>query len=141
MVAANGEPAASVHLACQKLGAGTVPLNVRYSADELAYCLNDATPRAVMCDDTTAAVVQQAIAQLETEQPLAVVHAGDHLEGLIADQPGAAIDMEVGADDISVMLYTAGTTGRPKGVPRSHHAEVSAGLAHGTTAPYSPAGE
>ena len=34
------------------------------------------------------------------------------------------------ADDISVMLYTSGTTGRPKGVPRTHSAEHHAALAH-----------
>jgi 2-furoate---CoA ligase len=141
VVAGNGEPAASVHLACQKLGVGTVPLNVRYSPDELAYCLDDAAPRAVVCDESTASLVQEATAQLDAKQPPPVVHAGDELEALIADQPDAALDVEVGEDDVSVMLYTAGTTGRPKGVPRSHHAEVAAGIAHVTQSRYSPAGE
>jgi 2-furoate---CoA ligase len=141
VVAGNGEPAASVHLACQKLGASTVPLNVRYSPDELAYCLNDAGPRAVVCDESTASVVQEAIARLDADRPPPVVHAGEELEALIADQPDGALDVEVAAGDVSVMLYTAGTTGRPKGVPRSHHAEVSAGIAHVAQARYSPAGE
>src|SRR5204862_7115458 len=39
LVTANGEPMAAAHLACQKLGAASVPLNVRYVPDELAYCL------------------------------------------------------------------------------------------------------
>ena len=75
VVAGNGEPAASVHLACQKLGAGTVPLNVRYSPDELAYCIGDAAPKALVCDESTAALVGDALARLDGAQP-PVVHAG-----------------------------------------------------------------
>ena len=36
----------------------------------------------------------------------------------------------VGAEDWSIMLYTSGTTSRPKGVPRRHRAERAAGVAH-----------
>ncbi len=141
VVAGNGEPAASVHLACQKLGAGTVPLNVRYSSDELAYCIGDAAPKALVCDESTAALVDDAIAQLDAAPAPRVLHAAEELEALIDDHGDGALDVAVDEDDISVMLYTAGTTGRPKGVPRSQHAEVFAGVAHVTQARYSPAGE
>lgn len=140
VIAGNGEPAASVHLACQKLGAGTVPLNVRYSPDELAYCVTDAAPKALVCDESTAALVGEAIGRLDGASP-PVVHAGQALENLLADQPDGALGVAVAEEDVSVMLYTAGTTGRPKGVPRSQHAEVFAGLAHVIQARYSPTGE
>jgi 2-furoate---CoA ligase len=144
IVAANGEPLATTHLACQKLGAASVPLNVRYAPDELTYCLDDAAPRAVMCDDTTIDVVRAALEQTD-HQPV-ILHAGDEppdsgmhrLEELIDGQSTGAVDAAVDADDMSVMLYTAGTTGRPKGVPRRHHAEVHAGLAHVVQARYGP---
>src|SRR3569833_1345245 len=41
---AGGEPLASLHLAAQKLGAVSVPLSTRLSADELGYCIADADP-------------------------------------------------------------------------------------------------
>jgi 2-furoate---CoA ligase len=45
-------------------------------------------------------------------------------------QPDYALGRPPAEDDISVMLYTSGTTGRPKGVPRSHRAEHTAAVAH-----------
>lgn len=143
LVTANGEPMAATHLAANKLGASSVPLNVRYAPDELAYCLKDAEPRVLVCDDTTSEVVGQALERLETPQPPVLLHVGENpppgasdFEAGIAEQPDGAIDVDVGPDDISVMLYTAGTTGRPKGVPRRQHAEVSAGAAHVIQARY-----
>jgi 2-furoate---CoA ligase len=143
IVAANGEPLASTHLAAQKLGAASVPLNVRYAPDELAYCLTDAAPAVVLSDDSTGELVGQALERLEGPLPV-LVHAGDDppegcrhaYEQLIDAASEGAIDVEVGPDEISVMLYTAGTTGRPKGVPRSQHAEVHAGIAHNLQARY-----
>jgi 2-furoate---CoA ligase len=143
MVTANGEPMASAHLAAQKLGASSVPLNVRYAPDELAYCLKDAEPTVLISDDTTATVVRGALERLDGGEPPALLHIGEDppqgakdFEAVIAEQSDATIDAEVGPDDISVMLYTAGTTGRPKGVPRRQHAELSAGTAHVIQARY-----
>jgi 2-furoate---CoA ligase len=144
IVAGNGEPLAATHLAAQKLGAASVPLSVRYAPEELAYCLNDAEPAVVVSDDSTAELVGRALAQLEAESTPALVHAGedpppgcrDRFEALIEEQFDGPIDVAVGPDEISVMLYTAGTTGRPKGVPRRQHAEVYAGIAHNLQARY-----
>ncbi len=143
IVAANGEPLGSTHLAAQKLGAASVPLNVRYAPDELAYCLKDSAPAAVLSDDSTTQLVAAALERLEGPVPV-LVHAGDdppeacrhRFEQLIDRASDGPLDVEVGPDEISVMLYTAGTTGRPKGVPRRQHAEVHAGIAHNLQARY-----
>jgi 2-furoate---CoA ligase len=144
IVARNGEPLASTHLAAQKLGAASVPLSIRYTPEEVAYCLKDAEPAVVVSDDGTGEQVAQALAQLEGRSEPVLVHAGDDppqgcrhaFETLIDEQSDSALDVAVGPDEISVMLYTAGTTGRPKGVPRRQHAEVSAGIAHNLQARY-----
>jgi 2-furoate---CoA ligase len=144
IVAGNGEPLASTHLAVQKLGAASVPLNVRYAPQELAYCLMDAEPAVLVSDDSTAELVGQALARFEGETVPVLVHAGEdppagcrqRFEALIEQQSDGQIDVVVGPEEISVMLYTAGTTGRPKGVPRRQHAEVHAGIAHNLQARY-----
>jgi 2-furoate---CoA ligase len=145
LVTGNGEPMATAHLACQKLGAVAVPLNVRYAPDELAYCLCDAQPKVLLGDDTTVELVGQAFERLDHASPPALVHDGDdppngahRFEALIADHTDSPLKVEVSPSDPCVMLYTAGTTGRPKGVPRTNRAEVSAGLAHIIQARYGP---
>src|ERR1700744_5114087 len=46
------------------------------------------------------------------------------------DEPAADATPRASADDWSIMLYTSGTTSRPKGVPRRHRAERAARVAH-----------
>jgi 2-furoate---CoA ligase len=118
---AGGEPLASLHLAAQKLGAVSVPLSTRLSPDELAYCLGDCEPALFVTDSTTAPTAERA--------EVAAPHR-DVAELAAADQPDGDLGDPPSEDDTSVMLYTSGTTGRPKGVPRSHRAEHSAAVAH-----------
>ncbi|MBB5158602.1 class I adenylate-forming enzyme family protein [Saccharopolyspora phatthalungensis] len=131
---AGGEPMASLHFAAQKLGAVSVPLSFRFGAPELAYCLRDAAPALVVTDASTTATTQSALGTLP---PIRCAHVGDGAPAeaapileLAAQQPDCALGVRVARDDVSVMLYTSGTTGKPKGVPRTHTAEFHAVLAH-----------
>ena len=145
LVMSNGERLAASHLAAQKLGACSTPLNTRFSVDELAYCIEDADPVVLVSDDATADLLGQAIAKVEGGSRFQGVHAGNDLpdgarplEELVGSQPGGAPGVAVSEQDPSVMLYTSGTTGQPKGVPRSHRAEWAAGVAHVIQARYGP---
>jgi 2-furoate---CoA ligase len=125
-----GEPLASLHLAAQKLGVVSVPLSVRFSAAEAAYCVDDAAPALVVADDATRAQLAAALRETTTRPPVTDVRdllARGGADGGVT--PGPAVPPP-GETAISVMLYTSGTTGRPKGVPRSHRAEYFAALAH-----------
>jgi 2-furoate---CoA ligase len=88
-----------LYWACQWLGAVFVPLSHRISAAELEYCR----------DDSGAVAFFDARFELPQGDPIA-----------------GAFDLD--EREPSLMLYTSGTTGRPKGVPRSHRADRAGGL-------------
>lgn len=123
---AGGEPLASLHLAAQKLGAVSVPLSTRFGPEELRYCVGDSAAVLLVTDpanaDRAAAAAGGVAGRLSTRTVAELDAAADsEPDGPLAHQPDPA--------DISVMLYTSGTTGRPKGVPRSHSAEHAAAVA------------
>ena len=123
--------AASLHWACQFTGIIITPVNWRSTASEIDFYLEDAEAKTVVYEDASAAaIVGSAAARklprmvLDPAPPPAIAFA----ELASRDAPDAAARANAGA--WSVMLYTSGTTARPKGVPRRQHAERAAALAH-----------
>ena len=128
----NCEAAATLHWACQLAGIVITPVNWRVKADELDFCIENAGARAIFHQDVCAAVVDESARAREL--PRICVGSGD-LAGAIsfetmAGERAADASPRVNADAWSIMLYTSGTTSRPKGVPRRHRAERAAGIAH-----------
>jgi len=119
----------ALYWACQWLGAWFVPLNHRLGPDEAAYCVEDAGA-PVIAFDAAGADAARTLGADGGRRLLAVADAPDGdaaFADLCRSDPAAgALDLDDG--EISLMLYTSGTTGRPKGVPRSHRADRAAGL-------------
>ena len=127
----NRYEAATIHWACQLAGIIVTPVNWRATAGDLDYLLVDADAKAVVYE----AVGADAVARSQE------AHARPRIAVGIADTPDIAFEnliaadaepatARVGPEAWSVMLYTSGTTARPKGVPRRHRAERAAALAH-----------
>jgi 2-furoate---CoA ligase len=132
----NREEHAAIYWACQGLGAIATPLNWRYPAAEIEYCAADAEAVAVVFEPASRDASLAARAALPGVRTWIAVGATApdgciDFESLAAgdDDPGAP-GVVVAESDVSIMLYTSGTTGRPKGVPRTHRNERSAALAH-----------
>src|SRR5207253_5202086 len=123
--------AATIHWACQFAGIIITPLNWRSTAEELDFCVDDSEAKAIVYEEVSAAAVRSS-RQAHTRTCIAVGEA--RAQGFPFDRliRGSARDVRprVDAEAWSVMLYTSGTTARPKGVPRRHRAERAAALAH-----------
>ena len=124
----NNWQAATIHWACQFAGIIITPLNWRSTADELDYCLGDADAKALVYEGASAAAVKASAAAGRCQK--IAVGLPDELtfDSLIAlDAPD--VQPRADAEAWSVMLYTSGTTAKPKGVPRRQRAERAASLA------------
>lgn len=123
--------AASLHWASQFAGIIVTPLNWRSTAEELDFCLQDADAKAIVYEEVSAAAVRSS-AQARSRARITVGDArGQDLPfaSLIAAN-ASGVRPRADAEAWSVMLYTSGTTARPKGVPRRQRAERAAALAH-----------
>ncbi len=131
----NREENCAIHMACQKLGAINTPINFRWASGEIEFCVNDAEARLVVVEEATAERVLSVRDEFESDPRVLFVGPDvpdgvDSFEEVVDAAEHPRPSEEVEETDISLMLYTSGTTGRPKGVPRSQRAEHAATIAH-----------
>lgn len=116
-----------IYVAVAKLGAISVPVNFRLHPDEMAYVLEDSGASLLFVSSAFLEAGEQAAAQAGVHEVLRVpvgaeraAGEGGDLEPLIASGSPDRVTVDVAHDDVCVIMYTSGTTGRPKGAMLTH---------------------
>ena len=117
------------YFAAAMAGAIFVPLNFRAKADELKYMLSNAETKILFVGSRYLDMVDALLPQLPTIKECISIESDIigklYYENLINSSPSDECIGEIGDEDITILMYTAGTTGRPKGVPLTHNGFVS----------------
>ncbi len=101
-------------------GAAVVPINVLAAAPEVHYFLDDSEARLLIAHPLFAESARRGAA--DANRPLVIAGGGPGAGTLEEMQEAEAIDVPhpTSPDDTAVILYTSGTTGKPKGAELSH---------------------
>ena len=118
-----------LYFAAAKVGAIFVPLNFRAKTDELRYMVSNAEAKLLFIGARYLGMVDDMLASLPTVRECIMLDGTSEdkpgYEEVINSSPPDDVFREIGDDDVTILMYTAGTTGRPKGVPLRHSGFIS----------------
>ncbi len=116
-----------VVFAAAKLGAIAVSVNYRLSAPEMHYILDDSAACIAFASTQAIDTVRQALAGTGVRELIEIPAAGQRIvstdsafENLISEGSAERVQADVHVDEVSMLMYTSGTTGFPKGTMLTH---------------------
>ena len=125
MLQVNCNQCVEAYFAVAKIGAIYLPLNFRAKGNEIAYILNSSEANTLFIGDRYISLIESIRPELKFLQHLITIeskHDGmPYYEDIISSSPGDEVVTEIDDSDTTILMYTAGTTGFPKGVMLSHN--------------------
>jgi fatty-acyl-CoA synthase len=110
--------------ACAKIGAIFVPINYRLSAKEVVYIIQDSSSSHLVYDEKLANLVSEVRTnELNVREYIFVGNESCNdinYEDYICEASDCEPDFPIDLEDVHMMMYTSGTTGRPKGAMLTH---------------------
>lgn len=125
MLQVNTNQCPEVYFAVAKIGAIYVPLNFRAKGSELTYMLNSSESSTLFMGQRYVDLVNSIKPELNTVKNIISLDSQSegmlYYEDMIASSSADEIFTEIDDNDTTILMYTAGTTGFPKGVMLSHN--------------------
>ena len=118
-----------IYFGILKTGALAVPLNFRYSASEIKYCLELAEVDVLLFGPEFIGRIEEIADEISRNRLIFYVGEGcpsfaEHYDGLVANCASSAPDIKITDDDDAAIYFSSGTTGFPKAILHKHRSLV-----------------